>query len=181
MRGTHRLNGDEAEPVATDASDELLIVNRAGLLGIVPALPCLFFGLPALAVAVGGVAVGHLSRHWPTILVALVVGVPMTYLGAGFLTYARCTSFDRARRGGTTWIRLVHAWQPHTFTLGKSSRLSVWQREGSWPRRYRVTLSTTGQSVLVYEHLRRGRVMDVATDVSRFLAIPIVDHCNGLR
>lgn len=154
--------------------DQLLIVNRAGLVGIVPALSFLFFGLPALAVALGGIAVGHLAQHWPTILAALIIGLPLTYLGVGFLTYATCTSFDRSTRCGTSWTRLVHPWQRQTFALGKTSRLSVSHVYDSWPRRYRLMLSTTGEAVRVYEHRRLDRVMQTANEVSHVMAIPIV-------
>ncbi|MDA8018089.1 MAG: hypothetical protein MPN21_11645 [Thermoanaerobaculia bacterium] len=154
-----------------------MISDPAGVLGIVPALPCLFFGLPPLALAVTSILKGNLLSNWITILVCLVVGVPMTYFGVGFLTYARCTRFDRSTRSGEQWIRLIHRWQPEGFQLDDQSEITIHRsaRGSTSTRRYSASLKTTGSTLKLSESVRKKPVEEHARRVSEFLRIPVRD------
>jgi hypothetical protein len=158
-------------------SAQLLIVDRAGILGMLPALPCLFFGLPSLAVVVGSVVKGMLLSHWIQVLIFTLVGVPFTYLGLGFLTFARCTRFDRTTRSGEQWFRLIHRWQRTAFRLRDNSRITL-DRESAQKsvRRYRARLTTTGETLTVSEGLRKRPVAEHCRQVSDFIGIPVVDR-----
>ncbi|MBZ0113383.1 MAG: hypothetical protein K8J08_13050 [Thermoanaerobaculia bacterium] len=158
-------------------SDQLLIVDRAGLLGMVPALPCLFFGLPSLAIVVGSVVKGQLLSNWILVLLCTLLGVPLTYLGLGFLTFARCTRFDRTTRSGEQWFRLIHRWQRNEFQLRDKSRITL-DRESAHknPRRYRAMLTTRGETLKISEGLRKRRVAEHCRQISEFLGIPVVDR-----
>lgn len=154
--------------------DEMLIVNRVGLIRLVPALSCLFFGLPAMAVVIGGVFRGRLLENWPTILVALVIGAPLTYLGLGFLTFAHCTRLDRSTRRGETWTRLIHRWQNRAFTVPAKSVITVRTPFDKAVVRYRAMLKTTGEAVQLYEHHDRERVDQQARNAGLFMGIPVL-------
>lgn len=154
--------------------DELLIVNRVGLISLVPAIACLFFGLPALAVLVASIFKGGLIPQWPLNLVALVLGVPLTYFGVGFLTFARCTRLDRSSRRGETWTRLVHRWQTRAFTVPDRSAITVRTPFDRHVVRYRAMLKTTGAAVQLYEHRDRERVEQQARDAGLFMGIPVL-------
>jgi hypothetical protein len=160
--------------------DQLLIVNHAGPAGLVAALPCLFFGLPALGLVLWGVLQGRLIRDWPTILVALVIGVPMTYFGVGFLTFATCTRLVRSTRGGETWMRLVHRWQVRRFTLPAQSVITIRTPPPGRMVRYRAMLKTTGEAVQLYEHRNRDRVEQQARNAGLFMGVPaLLDAQSG--
>jgi hypothetical protein len=161
----------------SQASEQLIIVDRAGLLGIVPALPCLFFGLPSLALVVASVVKGHLLSNWIQVLICTLVGVPFTYLGLGFLTFATCTRFDRTARSGEQWFRLIHRWQVHEFRLRDKSRITL-DRESAHKniRRYRAMLTTTGETLKISEGLRKRPVAEHCRQISEFLGIPLVDR-----
>lgn len=133
----------------SDPSDQLVIVDRAGLLGMVPALPCLFFGLPSLAVVVGSVVNGQLLSNWILVLICTLVGAPFTYLGLGFLTFAHCTRFDRTTRSGEQWFRLIHRWQRTEFLQRDNSRITL-DRESAHKRirRYQAMLTYEAGTVL---------------------------------
>jgi hypothetical protein len=160
--------------------DELLIVNHGGPAGLVAALPCLFFGLPATAVVIAGLFRGQLMRDWPTMLVALVLAVPMMYFGIGFLTFARCTRLVRSPRGGETWTRLVHRWQSRAFTLPAQSVITIRTPPPGRLVRYRAMLKTTGEAVQLYEHRNRERVEQQARDAGRFMGVAVLlDEQSG--
>ena len=162
----------------TRAMDQKTFVSPAGWIGIVPALPCLFFGLPTLTLAIWSVAIGHLLTNWPTILFCLAVGIPMTYCAIGFLGYAQVTLLDRAERGGEHWVRFVRPWQREAFSLGAKSAISVWRskRGSTHAPRSRAMLSTTKRSVKLFEHTSHDRVVEQAKAAGAFLGIPVVDE-----
>ncbi len=160
--------------------DDLLIVNRVGLIRLAPAGLCLFFGLPALAVLVTSIVQGRLVQDWQVSLVALVIGVPLTYFGLGFLTFAHCTRLDRSTRSGETWTRLIHRWQNRAFRLSDRSVITVRTPFDTRVVRYRAMLKTTGEAVQLYEHRNRERVEQQARQAGLFMGIPVLlDEKSG--
>jgi hypothetical protein len=120
---------------------------------------------------------GHLLSNWIQVLICILVGVPFTYLGLGFLTFAHCTRFDRTTRSGEQWQRLIHRWQPHEFRLHDKSRITL-DRESAHKsiRRYRAMLTTTGETLKISEGLRKRPVAEHCRQISEFLGIPLVDR-----
>lgn len=154
--------------------DELLIVDRVGLIRLVPAGLCLFFGLPAVAVLSASLAKGVLLQNWQLNLVALLIGLPLTYFGLGFLTFARCTRLSRSTRRGETWTRLIHRWQLRAFTVPAKSVITVRAPYQKAVVRYRAMLKTTGEAVQLYEHRNRERVEQQAREVGLFMGIEVL-------
>jgi len=166
-------------------SDQLVIVDWHGPLGIVAALPCLAFGLPSLAVVVGSavkgvgsVVKGQLLTSWIVVIVCTLIGVSFTYLGLGFLTFANCTRFDRTTRSGEQWFRLIHRWQREEFRLRDNSRiiLDLQSNLTSPPRRYQAWVTTAGKRLKLSEGYRKRRVAEHCRQVSEFMSIPVVDR-----
>jgi hypothetical protein len=120
---------------------------------------------------------GHLLSNWIQVLICTLVGVPFTYLGLGFLTFATCTRFDRTARSGEQWFRLIHRWQVHEFRLRDKSRITL-DRESAHKniRRYRAMLTTTGETLKISEGLRKRPVAEHCRQISEFLGIPLVDR-----
>lgn len=182
---THDPESERQPSLVSRLPDQLVIVDWHGLIGMVPALICLPLGLLGLAVFLGSMENGVTSvvkgqplASWVMVIVFTLVGVSFTYLGLGFLTFARCTRFDRTTRSGEQWFRLIHRWQREEFQLRDNSRIIIdlGSKLDSPPRRYQAWLTTAGKRLKLSEGYSKSRIAEHCRQVSEFVGIPVVDR-----
>ncbi len=153
-------------------SSTLLLINHAGWKAIIPAAPCLAFGVGGLYAFAWLAARGGMTGNPLGTFGCLLFGLFFGYIALGFLFYAKCTLLDKDAGTAEHWIRFVNKWQKETAKFSTKAKLNIWKTQH---RGTKLMLRARPESICLWQADSWETVWNKGNEVSRYLGVPLLE------